>query len=56
MDNKKKKIIVIIIATVISLVSSIVACLLGVEREAFDKASISTEIVDVLAEQDLSNE
>lgn len=56
MDNKKKKIIVIIIATIISLVSSIVACLLGIPREALDAASISTEIVDVLDEQDLSNE
>ncbi len=51
-NNKKKKIIVIIIATIISLVTSVAGCLLGIPKDAIDSA-ISTEIVDVLDGQDL---
>ena len=48
MDNKKKKIIIIIIATIVSLVTSIAGCLLGIPKDAFDNALTSTEIVEIL--------
>ncbi len=48
MDKKKKKIIVIIIATIVSLVTSIAGCLLGIPNDAFDTALTSTEIVEIL--------
>lgn len=52
MDSKKKKIIVIIIATIISLVTSIVGCVLGIPKDVFESVTISTEIVDVLDGQE----
>ena len=48
MDKKKKKIIVIIIATIVSLVTSIAGCRLGIPNDAFDTALTSTEIVEIL--------
>lgn len=48
MDKKKKKIIVIVIATIVSLVTSIAGCMLGIPKDAFDTAITSTEIVDYL--------
>lgn len=48
MDKKKKKIIVIVIATIVSLVTSIAGCLLGIPKDALDTAITSTEIVDYL--------
>lgn len=48
MDKKKKKIIVIIIATIVSLVTSIAGCLLGIPNDTFDTALTSTEIVEIL--------
>lgn len=46
--DKKKKIIVIVVATIVSLVTSIVGCILGVPKEAFDTALTGTEIVEIL--------
>lgn len=48
MDKKKKKIIVIVIATIVSLVTSVAGCILGIPKDAFDTALTGTEIVEIL--------